>query len=143
MSVYVSLFLVSLWLPPLPSASAPLPCPPLPYPQWAAVVTLEEALLQALLGFGFWDGSGSGCGAGGRREEQKQQQQDQWAPHAGQAGRLGGGEGWVVRGPALCLPASTGLAPHSQVCHLSPARRPERFSPVEPMRLSAQAEHRC
>ena len=51
---------------------------------------------------------------------------------AGQAGRLGG------QRPAHCLPASTGLAPHSQVCHLSPARRPERFSPVEPMRLSAQ-----
>lgn len=41
--------------------------------------TLEEALLQALLGFGFRDGSGSGSGAGGSREEQ--QQQDQRAPH--------------------------------------------------------------
>ena len=105
-------------------------------------MTLEEALLQALLGFGFRDGSGSGCGARGGREQQ-QQQQDQWAPHGWAGGAAGGGEGWVVRGPALCLPASTGLASHSQVCHLSPARRPERFSPVEPMRLSAQAEHHC
>ena len=31
--VYVFPFLVSLWLPPLLSASAPLPCPPLPNPQ--------------------------------------------------------------------------------------------------------------
>ena len=52
-------------------------------------MTLEEALLQALLGFGFRDGSGSGSGAGGSREEQ--QQQDQRAPHgwAGGAARRG------------------------------------------------------
>lgn len=110
-------------------------------------MTLEEALLQALLGFGFRDGSGSGCGAGGGREEQQRQQQDQWAPHGWAGGAAGRGRGvggrWVVRGHALCLPASTGLAPHSQVCHRSPARRPERFSPVELMRLSAQAELHC
>lgn len=55
-------------------------------------MTLEEAPLQALLGFGFRDGSGSGCGARGGREQQQQQQQGQGAPHGWAGGAAGRSE---------------------------------------------------
>lgn len=107
-------------------------------------MTLEEALLQALLGFGFRDGSGSGSGAGGSREEQ--QQQEQRAPHgraggAARSGREVGGQSPRplsprFRGPGASLTALSLSGP--QACAvlaggaeapLSPGRAPLLTTP--------------
>lgn len=128
--ISVSPFLVSLWLPLLLCASAPLLRPPLPSPQQEAASTLLEAL-QAVLGFGVWDGSGSGGGDRGAHA----------AAGTTWPGRQGSWEGascgWSGAPP--CVPSSPTLAPvlpslspppstcpvpHTQVCHSSPARRP-------------------
>ena len=98
-------------------------------------MTLEEALLQALLGFGFRDGSGSGSGAGGSREEQ--QQQEQRAPHgraggAARSGREVGGQSPRplsprFRGPGASLTALSLSGP--QACAVLAGRADAPLSP--------------
>lgn len=108
--ISVSPFLVSLWLPLLLCASAPLLRPPLPSPQQEAASTLLEAL-QAVLGFGVWDGSGSGGGDRGAREQQQRAPRGQAGRAAGRVRAVGGQGPRPLSPPAPPSPLYSPLYP--------------------------------